>query len=64
MERCLIIPRFFLALMIFSLICFLKERAESSVRPRCYNAILTRKRINGWECMGPPMPTVHLFIYD
>ena len=35
MERCLIIPRFFLALMIFSLICFLKERAESSVRPRC-----------------------------
>ena len=30
MERCLIIPRFFLALMIFSLICFLKERAESS----------------------------------
>ena len=30
METCLIIPRFFLALMIFSLRCFLKDKLESS----------------------------------
>ena len=36
MERCLIIPRFIFALMIFSLICFLNDRFESSMRPSCF----------------------------
>ena len=36
MERCLIIPRFFLALMIFSVRCFLKDKLESSMRPKCF----------------------------
>ena len=36
MERCLINPRFFLALMIFSLIRFLKDKLESSERPKCF----------------------------
>ena len=36
MEMCLIIPRFFLALMIFSLICFLKYKLESSMRAKWF----------------------------
>ena len=36
MERCLIIPRFFLAFMIFSLRCFFKDKLESSMRPKCF----------------------------
>ena len=40
MERCLIIPIFFLALMIFSLRCFLKDKLESSMRPKCCWAVI------------------------
>ena len=36
MERCLSMPIFFLALMIFSLRCFLKDKLESSMRPKCF----------------------------
>ena len=36
MERCLIIQRFFLAFMVFSLRCFLKDKHESSTRPKCF----------------------------
>ena len=43
MERCLIIPRFFLALMIFSLRCFLKDKLESSKRPKCLCSFLTQQ---------------------
>ena len=35
-ERCLIIPIFFLALIIFSSICFLKDKTESRIRPKCF----------------------------
>ena len=40
MERCLIIPIFFSALMIFSLRCFLKDKLESSMRPKCFWSFL------------------------
>ena len=36
MERCLIIPRFFFALLKKSLRCFLKDKLESSTRPKCF----------------------------
>ena len=35
-QRCLIIPRILLAIIIFSLRCFLKDKIESSVRPKCF----------------------------
>ena len=34
-ETCLINPKFFLAFLIFSLMC-LNVRRESSIRPRCF----------------------------
>ena len=36
MEKCLIIPRFFLILMIFSLRCFLKDQLESGMRAKYF----------------------------
>ena len=33
---CLIMPKFLLALMIFSLRCFSKDRPVSSIRPKCF----------------------------
>ena len=40
MERCLIIPRFFLALMAFSLRCFLKDKLESRIRPKYFWSLI------------------------
>ena len=37
MERCLIIPIFLLALMIFPLRCFFNDKLESIMRPNCLN---------------------------
>ena len=39
--RCLIIPRFFLALMIFSVRCFLKDKLESIMRPKCFCSFIS-----------------------
>ena len=43
MERCLINPMIFLALMVFSLICFLKDKLESSERPKCFFILYKRR---------------------
>ena len=36
LERCLSIPTFSFAFIIFSLRCFSKDRLESSMRPKCF----------------------------
>ena len=36
LERCLIIPIYFLAVLNFSLRCFAKDKFDSSMRPKCF----------------------------
>ena len=55
MESSLVIPIFFLAFMIFSLRCFLKDKLESSMRPKCLSSFIFATTvplniIGGWVC--------------